>query len=148
MSKYRVGEKSKNDNRVDSFIWHLGVAWFYVSGGKVLGGDYFEVEFWNFDLKTTLIDSEKASFQPHKQYIFLSRLHITLQGWNSYWWGYGCYSCCKWRCRCWLFTESWSLFGLQTNLIAMTNLSDYIPKNRPSIWPSHPNFSNDIKYRI
>ena len=25
MSKYRVGEKSKNDNRVDSFIWHLGV---------------------------------------------------------------------------------------------------------------------------
>ena len=26
MSKYRVGEKSKNDNRVDSFIWHLGVS--------------------------------------------------------------------------------------------------------------------------
>ena len=25
MSKYRVGGKSKNDNRVDSFIWHLGV---------------------------------------------------------------------------------------------------------------------------
>ena len=25
MSKYRVGEKSKNGNRVDSFIWHLGV---------------------------------------------------------------------------------------------------------------------------
>ena len=25
MSKYRMGEKSKNDNRVDSFIWHLGV---------------------------------------------------------------------------------------------------------------------------
>ena len=25
MSKYRVGEKSKNDNRVYSFIWHFGV---------------------------------------------------------------------------------------------------------------------------
>ena len=25
MSKYRVGGKSKNDNRVDLFIWHLGV---------------------------------------------------------------------------------------------------------------------------
>ena len=22
-----TGEKSKNDNRVDSFIWHLGVVW-------------------------------------------------------------------------------------------------------------------------
>ena len=24
-SKYRVGGKSQNDNRVDAFIWHLGV---------------------------------------------------------------------------------------------------------------------------
>ena len=45
MSKYRVGEKSKNDNRVDSFIWHLGVAWFYFSGGKVLGGDTSRLNF-------------------------------------------------------------------------------------------------------
>ena len=29
MSKYRVGGKSKNDNRVDSFFWHLGVGVFY-----------------------------------------------------------------------------------------------------------------------
>ena len=29
MSKYRMGEKSKNDNRVDLFIWHLGVPTYF-----------------------------------------------------------------------------------------------------------------------
>ena len=29
MSKYWVGEKSKNDNRVDLFIWHLGVPTYF-----------------------------------------------------------------------------------------------------------------------
>ena len=40
MSKYRVGEKSKNDNRVDSFIWHLGVSsWSHtVSKNSISGG--------------------------------------------------------------------------------------------------------------
>ena len=35
MSKYRVGGKSKNDNRVDSFIWHLGVYVYFTFDSKI-----------------------------------------------------------------------------------------------------------------
>ena len=45
MSKYRVGGKSKNDNQVDSFIWHLGVKTFlldyiFIPKLMILGGFY------------------------------------------------------------------------------------------------------------
>ena len=38
MSKYRVGGKSKNDNRVDSFIWHLRVPIYRLNQGHWIKG--------------------------------------------------------------------------------------------------------------
>ena len=39
MSKYRVGEKSKNDNRVYSFIWHLKSMYCGLIDAKIRASD-------------------------------------------------------------------------------------------------------------